>query len=83
MLTWLLGAVTGRIQKWCLFLGRIAVRKLLLRGYRVRMLIRNKQLSEDMIIPASAELMEGDITDPTICQEAVKDMDKVTSQHSI
>jgi len=56
--------------------GRTIVRKLLLRGYRVRALIMNERLMQDLI-PTRVEVVVGDITDPEVCREAVEGIDKV------
>jgi uncharacterized protein YbjT (DUF2867 family) len=71
-----LGA-TGRV-------GRVLVRKLLLRGYRVRALVRARSLSanEDSVaarelIPQSVEVVEGDVGDYAAVRRAVAGADKV------
>lgn len=62
-----LGA-TGRV-------GRILVRKLLLRGYTVKALVRNKSGAD--ALPGAVELVEGDVGDLGTCQKAVKGVSKV------
>lgn len=57
-------------------IGRIVLRKLLLRGYRVRAMIRSNRLMEELM-PTRVEVVIGDITDPRKCAEAVQGVDKV------
>lgn len=69
-------------------MGRILVRKLLLRGYKVRALVRRKpgrgeggansgtgEVVEG--IPAAVKVVFGDVGDMRDCQEAVRGADKV------
>eukprot|EP00210_Caulerpa_lentillifera_P007817 g7459.t1 len=56
--------------------GRIVLRKLLLRGYNVRAIVRNKSLASQ-IIPARVEIVVGDIRDSQFCQMAMEGVDKV------
>lgn len=59
--------------------GRILVRKLLLRGYTVKALVRQRDASsgEDASLPAAVQIIKGDVGDMNICQDAVKNVDKV------
>ena len=61
---------TGRV-------GRIVVRKLLLRGYPVRVMCRD--LTEDAAqnLPSSAEIVKGDVGNLADCIKAAKGVDKV------
>lgn len=61
---------TGRV-------GRIVVRKLLLRGYPVRVMCRD--LTEDAAhnLPSSAEIVKGDVGNIEDCIRAAKGVDKV------
>ena len=52
------------------------MRKLLLRGYLVRILVRNEKLLDEML-PSRVEVLVGDVTDPKSCQEAMHEVDKV------
>ena len=67
---------TGRV-------GRVLVRKLLIRGYRVKALVRRRgELSdgeEDVMesIPQSVEVVEGDLGDYKAVRKAVEGVDKV------
>ncbi len=67
--TVLVAGATGRV-------GRILVRKLLLRGYRVRALVRGKEGVEDSL-PQSVQLVFGDLADYAACRKAVEGVDKV------
>lgn len=72
--TVLVVGATGRV-------GRILVRKLLLRGYKVKALVRRRQGKERdelQAIPSAVEIVEGDLGDVDCCQEAVKGVDKVS-----
>ncbi|GMH35168.1 hypothetical protein BSKO_03036 [Bryopsis sp. KO-2023] len=64
----LLGA-TGTI-------GRVVLRKLLLRGYKVTVLVRDKAAFEKDN-PPTVKVVEGDICDYKKCLEAVQGVDKV------
>mmetsp|Transcript_1916 Transcript_1916/g.4855 ORF Transcript_1916/g.4855 Transcript_1916/m.4855 type:complete len:692 (+) Transcript_1916:52-2127(+) len=71
--TVLVVGATGRV-------GRILVRKLLLRGYKVKALVRKregKERDELQAIPSAVEIVEGDIGDMDCCQEAVRNVNKV------
>lgn len=61
---------TGRV-------GRIVVRKLLLRGYNVRVMCRDLQDDATSLLPSSVEILRGDVGDLDACQRAVNGMDKV------
>lgn len=64
---------TGRV-------GRVLVRKLLIRGYRVKALVRRRgETEEDVMesIPQSVEVIDGDISDYKACRKAVDGVDKV------
>lgn len=61
---------TGRV-------GRIVVRKLLLRGYNVRVMCRDLQDEAASLLPSSVEILRGDVGDLDACQRAVNGMDKV------
>ena len=62
---------TGRV-------GRVLVRKLVLRGYRVKAMIRKSSSSVGGEgFPRSVEVVEGDVTDYDSCRMACKDVDKV------
>ncbi|KAF5841365.1 hypothetical protein DUNSADRAFT_13233 [Dunaliella salina] len=71
--TVLVVGATGRV-------GRILVRKLLLRGYKVKALVRRregKERDELQAIPSAVEIVEGDIGDMDCCQEAVRNVNKI------
>ncbi|KAL4853981.1 Glutamate-1-semialdehyde 2 [Chlorella vulgaris] len=77
--TVLVTGATGRV-------GRVLVRKLLLRGYKVRALVRQRDSSgaasggadsATEAIPQSAELVFGDVGDYKACRRAVEGVDKV------
>jgi hypothetical protein len=71
--TVLVVGATGRV-------GRILVRKLLLRGYKVKALVRRRQGKERdelQAIPSAVEIVEGDLGDMDCCQDAVKNVNKV------
>ena len=63
--TVLVTGATGRV-------GRVLVRKLLLRGYRVRALVRQREGSDAEAIPQSVELVVGDVGDYKACRRAVE-----------
>lgn len=58
------------------FEGRIVLRKLLLRGYRVRAFVRDEKMAQE-VIPSSVEVVIGDITDRSACSQAMIGIDKV------
>lgn len=60
---------TGRV-------GRVLVRKLLLRGYKVKALVRKVDVASQKLPPA-VELIEGDVGEQRDCQKAVRDVNKV------
>ncbi|KAL6780678.1 HCF173 [Auxenochlorella protothecoides x Auxenochlorella symbiontica] len=66
----LVTGVTGRV-------GRVLLRKLLLRGYTVTALVRQRGGEERQTLPPSVRLVTGDIGNYEDCREAVKDVDKV------
>ena len=67
---------TGRV-------GRVLVRKLVLRGYRVRAMIRKGSSSVGGEgFPRSVEVVEGDVTDYESCRTACTGVDKVASASS-
>ena len=67
--TVLVAGATGRV-------GRVLVRKLLLRGYKVRALVRPE--SAPMAnIPRSVEVVVGDVGDIAACRNALEGVDKV------
>ena len=71
--TVLVTGATGRV-------GRILVRKLLLRGYNVRALVRDRTgLDRDVseVIPQSVEIVYGDVGDYGSCRKAMEGVDKV------
>lgn len=70
--TVLVVGATGRV-------GRILVRKLLLRGYTVKALVRKREGSSDNVLPAAVEVIYGDVGDMDACQKAVKGVNKVRS----
>lgn len=61
---------TGRV-------GRVLVRKLLLRGYSVKVFVRNSEGDAQDVLPASVELFEGDVGNLADCQRAVEGVDKI------
>ena len=61
------------------FGGRLVLRKLLLRGYKVRVMLRDEQSVEEML-SSKVECIIGDVLDSQKCQEAMKGVDKVTSK---
>ncbi|PNW73930.1 hypothetical protein CHLRE_13g578650v5 [Chlamydomonas reinhardtii] len=68
--TVLVVGATGRV-------GRILVRKLLLRGYKVKALFRNRAGVGKDAIPDAVEVVEGDVGDMATCQKAVQGVSKV------
>ncbi|KAA8497699.1 Uncharacterized protein FVE85_5284 [Porphyridium purpureum] len=62
---------TGRV-------GRVVVRKLLLRGFKVRVMVRNLFSSTLDLLPSSVEFVKGDVRDSIFeLQEALSGVDKV------
>lgn len=61
---------TGRV-------GRIVVRKLLLRGYSVRVMCRDMSDEAAQNLPSSAELVKGDVGNIEDCVKATRGVDKV------
>lgn len=60
--------------------GRILTRKLLLRGYKVRALVRVKERGEDGTVdgvPTAVKVLFGDAGEMRDCQEAVRGVNKV------
>jgi len=75
--TVLVAGATGRV-------GRILIRKLLLRGYKVRALIRRREGIRESTtdiegLPSAVEIVNGDVGELKDCQKAVKGVDKVSS----
>jgi hypothetical protein len=70
--TVLVVGATGRV-------GRVLVRKLLLRGYKVKALFRNRAGVGKDLIPDSVEVVEGDVGDMSTCQKAVQGVTKASS----
>jgi uncharacterized protein YbjT (DUF2867 family) len=71
--TVLVTGATGRV-------GRVLTRKLLLRGYKVRALVRRRGedlAPENDAIPQVVEIVYGDIGDYKACRKAVEGVDKV------
>lgn len=73
--TVLVVGATGRV-------GRILIRKLLLRGYKVKALIRLREgireSKEDIEgLPSAVEVITGDVGELKHCQKALKGVDKV------
>jgi len=73
--TVLVVGATGRV-------GRILIRKLLLRGYKVKALIRLREgireSKEDIEgLPSAVEVVTGDVGELRHCQKAIKGVDKV------
>jgi hypothetical protein len=73
--TVLVVGATGRV-------GRILIRKLLLRGYKVKALIRLREgireSKEDIQgLPSAVEVVTGDVGELRHCQKAIKGVDKV------
>lgn len=75
--TVLVVGATGRV-------GKVLVRKLLLRGYSVKALVRRRTAQsegdeEDVMesIPRSVQVIEGDLGDYKACRKAVEGVDKV------
>lgn len=73
--TVLVVGATGRV-------GRILIRKLLLRGYKVKALIRLREgfreSKEDIQgLPSAVEVVTGDVGELKVCQKAIRGVDKV------
>lgn len=70
--TVLVAGATGQV-------GRILVRKLLLRGYKVRALVRQRQGLRESAdgVPEAVEIVEGDVGEGKDCERAVRGVDKV------
>lgn len=71
--TVLVTGATGRV-------GRVLTRKLLLRGYKVRALVRRRgedPVPENDAIPQVVEIVYGDVGDYKACRKAVEGVDKV------
>ncbi|KAK4345285.1 hypothetical protein RND71_035461 [Anisodus tanguticus] len=57
--------------------GRIVVRKLMLRGYTVKALVRKAEPEVVDMLPRSVELVTGDVGDPSSLKNAVQDCNKI------
>ncbi|GBG88070.1 hypothetical protein CBR_g46441 [Chara braunii] len=68
--TVLVAGATGRV-------GRVIVRKLLLRGYNVKALVREADAATKEMLPTSVEIVEGDLGDPATLKAAVAGCTKV------
>lgn len=71
----LVAGATGQV-------GRIVVRKLLLRGFKVRALVRKRSgiREEAEGVPEAVEIVEGDVGELKDCERAVRGVDKVGGQ---
>ncbi|KAK4761021.1 hypothetical protein SAY87_005914 [Trapa incisa] len=58
-------------------IGRIVVRKLMLRGYTVKALVRNLDSQVVDMLPRSVDIVTGDVGDPSTLKEAVEGCNKV------
>ncbi|XP_054780340.1 protein HIGH CHLOROPHYLL FLUORESCENCE PHENOTYPE 173, chloroplastic isoform X2 [Prosopis cineraria] len=58
-------------------IGRIVVRKLMLRGYTVKALVRNADPEVVDMLPRSVEIVTGDVGDPSTLQAAVEGCNKI------
>ncbi|XP_027344510.1 uncharacterized protein LOC113857040 [Abrus precatorius] len=58
-------------------IGRIVVRKLMLRGYAVKALVRRADQEVVDLLPRSVEIVIGDVGDPTTVKSAVKGCNKI------
>lgn len=72
--TVLVVGVTGRV-------GRVLVRKLLLRGYTVRALVRSADMEVLTGIPRAVEVVAGDVGDADACKRAIKGCNKARAPH--
>jgi len=68
--TVLVVGITGRV-------GRILARKLLLRGYAVKALVRSKDEEVKASLPRAVQVVYGDVGEPADCKEALKGCNKV------
>lgn len=68
--TVLVAGATGRV-------GRVLIRKLLLRGYKVRALVRDRDGAAAEQLPRAVELVKGDVGDYASCRRAVEGCEKV------
>ena len=68
--TVLVTGATGRV-------GKVLIRKLLLRGYKVKALVRNRASRPEEPLPAAVEVVVGDVGEYKDCREAVRKVDKV------
>ncbi|CAN4076990.1 unnamed protein product [Withania somnifera] len=57
--------------------GRIVVRKLMLRGYTVKALVRKAEPEVVDMLPRSVELVTGDVGDPSCLKNAVQGCNKI------
>jgi uncharacterized protein YbjT (DUF2867 family) len=57
--------------------GRVVVRKLLLRGFRVRVLVRNLYSSTLELLGSGVQYAQGDLTNPNSITDAISGVDKV------
>ncbi|CAJ1951511.1 unnamed protein product [Sphenostylis stenocarpa] len=58
-------------------IGRIVVRKLMLRGYAVKALVRRADQEVVDLLPRSVEIVIGDVGDPTTVKAAVEGCNKI------
>ncbi|KAJ4725457.1 high chlorophyll fluorescence protein [Melia azedarach] len=58
-------------------IGRIVVRKLMLRGYSVKALVRKADQEVVDILPRSVEIITGDVGDPSTLKAAVENCNKI------
>ncbi|QCE02210.1 dihydroflavonol-4-reductase [Vigna unguiculata] len=58
-------------------IGRIVVRKLMLRGYSVKALVRKADQEVVDLLPRSVEIVIGDVGDPTTVKAAVEGCNKI------
>ncbi|KAL6603525.1 hypothetical protein ACP70R_043886 [Stipagrostis hirtigluma subsp. patula] len=58
-------------------IGRIVVRKLLLRGYNVKALVRRNDPEVTDLLPRSVDIVVGDVGDPSTVKEAVTGCSKI------
>lgn len=58
-------------------IGRIVVRKLMLRGYTVKALVREADEEVVELLPRSVEIVIGDVGDPTTVKAAVEGCNKI------